>query len=204
MTWVTFAHVTGSVEYESPEDAFGAAVRRSRERKGWSQEALAARLADAGINVGGQSGVARIEKGQRPTRLNEAVAIAQFLEINLTRVYASRGMGPTLEDYGTVDTPSLLEGKRQLETHINRTSHDVAVAMVSVRQQREALQVSEERLRELETLHSHFHRQLFDIREALQSRGIEMDDHAAEMAKRFPDSDPPKRKLLRRKPRDGE
>lgn len=51
--------------------------------RGWSQETLAAELAKVGLNVGGQSGAARIERGVRPTRFNEVVAIADFLDIDL-------------------------------------------------------------------------------------------------------------------------
>jgi transcriptional regulator with XRE-family HTH domain len=88
-TWVTFIHVTGSVGSSSPEQRFGYAVRDAREKRGLSQEALAGALAEAGINVGGQSGVARIEKGLRPTRLNEVVDIAQHLDIDLTSISAA-------------------------------------------------------------------------------------------------------------------
>jgi transcriptional regulator with XRE-family HTH domain len=67
----------------TPEEAFGAAVRQARERRGWSQETLAAELLRRGLSVGGQSGVARIEQAQRPTRLNEVVLITQFLDLTL-------------------------------------------------------------------------------------------------------------------------
>lgn len=65
------------------EEAFGAGVRQARERRGWTQETLAAELVRVGLSVGGQSGVARIEKAERPTRLNEVVLIAQFLDLTL-------------------------------------------------------------------------------------------------------------------------
>jgi hypothetical protein len=66
----------------NPEEIFGAQVRSARLARGWSQEALAERLAAVGIQVGGQSGVARIERAERPTRLNEVVAISSFLTID--------------------------------------------------------------------------------------------------------------------------
>lgn len=75
--------MTDSVGSASPEVLFGIAVRAARQARGWSQEALAVKLAEAGIGVGGQSGVVRIERGERPTRLNEAMGIAAFLEIDL-------------------------------------------------------------------------------------------------------------------------
>lgn len=68
----------------TPELMFGAAVRAARQARGWSQERLASHLQDAlGWGVGGQSGVARMESGERPTRLNEAVEIARWLGFSL-------------------------------------------------------------------------------------------------------------------------
>jgi transcriptional regulator with XRE-family HTH domain len=62
-------------------------VRRVREARGWSQEMLAVQLkAHVGINLG-QSGIVRIEKGERPTRLNQVVAIARFLDLDLAALY---------------------------------------------------------------------------------------------------------------------
>lgn len=72
----------------SPEKRFAAAVRQAREARGWSQEALARELASIGLAVGGQSGVARIERADRPTRLNEVVQIAQLLGLDLSEVCA--------------------------------------------------------------------------------------------------------------------
>jgi len=65
------------------ESEFAAAVRQARTVRGWSQERLATEFARAGVNVGGQSGVARIERGERPTRLDEVAAIARLLGIEL-------------------------------------------------------------------------------------------------------------------------
>ena len=80
-------HVTGSVELPSPEHRFGRAVRLAREARGWSQETLNLQLANNGLHVGGQSGVARIERAERPTRLNEATRIAKFLGIDMNTIY---------------------------------------------------------------------------------------------------------------------
>lgn len=77
-------HVTDNVEPVSAEGFLGVQVRAAREARGWSQEVLAARLLKhTGVKLG-QSGVVRLEKGHRPTRLNEAVDIARFLSIDLT------------------------------------------------------------------------------------------------------------------------
>jgi transcriptional regulator with XRE-family HTH domain len=67
----------------SPEEAFALAVRDRREALGWSQEELARRVsADTGAPFH-QTGITRIEKSARGVRLNEAVALARVLGIDL-------------------------------------------------------------------------------------------------------------------------
>src|SRR5688572_2193366 len=62
-------------------------VKHAREARGWSQEGLANQLTKhLDLNVGGQSGMARIERGARPTRLNEAVLISNFLGLDLPHI----------------------------------------------------------------------------------------------------------------------
>lgn len=72
----------------TPEQWFGAAVRQAREQRGLSQSALAETFAAEGIPVGGQSGVARIEAAERPTRFNEIVGIARLLSLDLAEALA--------------------------------------------------------------------------------------------------------------------
>jgi transcriptional regulator with XRE-family HTH domain len=58
-------------------DAFFAAnLRAAREAAGLSQEALAAKMAAAGHPMR-QQVIARVEAGQRPVRLGEAIALAE-------------------------------------------------------------------------------------------------------------------------------
>lgn len=76
--------MTDNHERVSAEVRLGAHVRAARVARGWSQEELASRLAEhAGVKLG-QSGIVRLEKGDRPTRLDEALAIARFLGLDLT------------------------------------------------------------------------------------------------------------------------
>lgn len=91
-TWVVpSTPVTGSDGSASAEVNFGIAVRRAREARGLSQETLAGMFSqELGLNVGGQSGVARIERGVRPTRVNEFVAISEFLGIDMAQVQRTR------------------------------------------------------------------------------------------------------------------
>lgn len=67
----------------SAEENFGAQVRLAREARGWSQESLGRRLREkSGIGVD-QAAIARLEKGKRAIRLNEASALAALLGIDL-------------------------------------------------------------------------------------------------------------------------
>lgn len=65
------------------EEWFGSQVRIAREARQWSQEALARTLRDeSGIGID-QAAVARLERGKRAIRLNEAVALARIFGIAL-------------------------------------------------------------------------------------------------------------------------
>ena len=69
----------------TPEERFGRLVRAAREAREWTQEALVRHLKDAGLTLD-QSGVARIESGKRLVRLNEVVALAKVLGIDLQAI----------------------------------------------------------------------------------------------------------------------
>jgi transcriptional regulator with XRE-family HTH domain len=64
------------------EHTFGAVVRRVRTGMGLNQTQLGARLTAAGVSMTQQQ-VAKLETAQRPTRLNEAGAIADALGVPL-------------------------------------------------------------------------------------------------------------------------
>lgn len=61
------------------------------------------RLAENGINVGGQSGVARIERGERPTRFNEVVSIAEYLNIDLNLALNAHGIATMRSEVEELD-----------------------------------------------------------------------------------------------------
>lgn len=109
--------MTGSVGSASPEHLFGVAVRTARQARDWSQEALATKLAEAGISVGGQSGVARIERGERPTRLNEAIGIASFLGIDLAIFSEPEAQKTEAENLSTALT-HVMHNLRRVEAEI--------------------------------------------------------------------------------------
>lgn len=70
---------------EQAEIRFGERVREERERRGWSQEELAKRLTDRGIEGVYASTVAKIESTGKPraVRLAEAAAVAELFEVSL-------------------------------------------------------------------------------------------------------------------------
>ncbi len=81
-----------------PEEDFGAQVREARKARGWTQETLARRLREEGGIDLSKTAIVRLEKGERPTRLNEVVALARVLEIPLG--YAERPLR-TAREYET-------------------------------------------------------------------------------------------------------
>ncbi len=79
-------HWTPSLEQDSYDELFGLEVRAQRENKAWSMTEFAAKLSDAGLANFHPTTVARMERGERPVRLNEAVVIASVLGSSLARM----------------------------------------------------------------------------------------------------------------------
>ncbi|EPD94596.1 hypothetical protein HMPREF1486_03149 [Streptomyces sp. HPH0547] len=69
---------------------FGEQVKQGRRAKGWTQAQLARSLGDTIGHVVNPLTITRIEAGTRPTPINEAVALAQLLDISLDSL-ASNG-----------------------------------------------------------------------------------------------------------------
>jgi transcriptional regulator with XRE-family HTH domain len=68
------------------EARFAANIRARRESVGWSQGELARRLRENGWENFHQTTVSRIEKGDRPIRLGEAVAVAELLGVPIDKL----------------------------------------------------------------------------------------------------------------------
>jgi transcriptional regulator with XRE-family HTH domain len=64
------------------EDYFSKRVRTERERRGWSQADMAKMLTDKGIPMHWTT-IAKIEKGDRSVRIDEAAGIADLFEVSL-------------------------------------------------------------------------------------------------------------------------
>ena len=61
---------------------FARRLRARREQLGWSQAELAKALSGSGLTLHG-SAIAKIEAGDRAVRIDEAVAIASALDVDL-------------------------------------------------------------------------------------------------------------------------
>ncbi len=66
-------------DWQAVEADFAENIKRWRERKGLSQDALAQQMADLGFPFH-QATVYKIEKGERPVRLVEAMALSALLD----------------------------------------------------------------------------------------------------------------------------
>jgi hypothetical protein len=71
-------------ETPSTEAEFGAAVRAERQRRQWTQERLRRELVGHGY-IFSKTMMHRLEWGQRPTTLGEALALSQILDIDLPK-----------------------------------------------------------------------------------------------------------------------
>lgn len=71
--------MTNIQRFEAFERSIGRVIRAHRERRGWTQRDLAARMIEDGFSVMTQSTVAKVEVGTRPLRLAEFVGFAHAL-----------------------------------------------------------------------------------------------------------------------------
>lgn len=66
------------------ENDFASAVMRARLRRHWTQEYLAEQVTQKTGVLIHQTGITRIEQGKRRIRLDEAIALAELLDITLS------------------------------------------------------------------------------------------------------------------------
>lgn len=112
------------VKHETPEARFGNRVRAAREDRGWSQEALARHLKEAaGVELH-QSAIARLERGERAIRFNEAAALAKVLNIDL-RPFAGIDVEPLLTDEDYERVKKLAEERREMEKRLGEQLLDL-------------------------------------------------------------------------------
>jgi len=77
---------------EQTANHFGKRVRDEREHRGWSQSQMAKLLSDNKIPMIHASTIAKIEAGSRPTRIDEAIGIADLFGISLDALLGREGM----------------------------------------------------------------------------------------------------------------
>lgn len=82
---------------EDAEELFRRSMRGARERAKMTQIQMSALLAERGVEID-HSGVARIERGERSPRLNEAVAIADVLGSSLMRMMMEPDRAPRTKE----------------------------------------------------------------------------------------------------------
>jgi transcriptional regulator with XRE-family HTH domain len=138
----------------SAEEAFGAQVRLAREARDWSQEALASHLRYAsGVSVD-QAAIARLERGKRAIRLNEASALARVLGLDL-QPYGDAVAELSEETYS--ETVEELEQIRALEDKASKALAGARQA-VSARE-RDVTRLREQRVRLEEAIRAYEARQ---------------------------------------------
>lgn len=87
------------IQDQTAEQRFGTHVRTARESRGWTQDQLARKVrALKGVDLQ-QSAIARIEAGQRTLRLNEFVALAEMLGLDLGSYGGRTATLSTPEEY---------------------------------------------------------------------------------------------------------
>lgn len=161
-------HVTDGDDRVSPEARFGDQVRLARDGRGWSQERLAAELSKHTFVKLGQSGVARLEKGSRPTRLNEVMRIARFLDIDLRVLYSADIAEQTSQRLSAATIERLLQVQESATRDLEKISADMEEANAAVKAQRQALDQAEYRLQELQQRHQEASSAVYIIRERLK------------------------------------
>jgi len=89
---ISLHHMKRRREYhEQWEKSFGDKVRQWRRARNWSQEEVAAQLRYQGFDMH-QTTVAKIERGTRPLRVAEAVALAYIFKVPALAIF--EGAGP--------------------------------------------------------------------------------------------------------------
>lgn len=81
---------------ERVEDYFRKQLRRERDRRGFSQSDLAKTLTGRGVAMHATT-VAKIEAGERGVRIDEAVGIADVLDVPLEWMLGRQSTGPASE-----------------------------------------------------------------------------------------------------------
>lgn len=171
------AHNAGS----TPEQVLGNQVRDIRERLGWSQETLARRLREvSGIDLH-QSAIARLERGERAIRFNEAIGLGQVLSIDMSRYGGPAGsFGTGWPDRAAV-REAIVEEVADLREAEARATGRLVDAEQDMNVSAEAATMAMRRHEQAREVVASAHRELISIRERRERLEEALDnyeDHA--------------------------
>lgn len=95
---------TGSSEAigDRARKQFGEAVREQRTKRGMTQDALGKRLTSLGVSAS-QTTVAKIERGDRPTPIDEAAVLAHIFEVPLSALVPTDSVSRNLAMLADID-----------------------------------------------------------------------------------------------------
>jgi len=113
--------------WESTEVDVGAAVRRLRTERGWSQAQLGAKLKPYGFDLT-QTTVAKLELGQRPIRLNEAAALADIFGMSTEQLVSGADAVPRVDILKAFADPrhqELIRETMQLRAEIDEVAREI-------------------------------------------------------------------------------
>jgi transcriptional regulator with XRE-family HTH domain len=130
-----------------PERILAARVREIREKLGMTQAAVARDMTALGLSMR-QSTIAKIEAGQRPVYLNEAVRLAAVLRTELDDLITDprqRGMEDALN--------AAREAERDLLGRLLQAQHALTQRRAALDAAQKAFSDSAGQVRELEDLH---------------------------------------------------
>jgi transcriptional regulator with XRE-family HTH domain len=114
---------------EQTENYFGKRVKAERELRGWSQSRMAELLSANDIPMIHASTIAKIELGSRPTRIDEAIGIADLFGISLDALLGREGMEDESSHAMTVlaDEAARLVGEiTQVRERLHRAYRELA------------------------------------------------------------------------------
>jgi transcriptional regulator with XRE-family HTH domain len=123
-------------EYPDPwvrgvDARFGRRVRAERERRRISQQQLVVRLAEAHHLRWHQTTVAKVENGDRPVRLSEALAIAGVLDVSLADLLDDPD-APAARQRRSERLQARLDEVFLMNAHLAMRSHELEDELVDV------------------------------------------------------------------------
>ena len=80
-------------------NTMGDRIRQKRQEFGWSQSGLARRMVDAGFSKQNQIYISRSEKGARPIPIEEALTLADVLNVSIQWLATGRSDHRTEDRY---------------------------------------------------------------------------------------------------------